>query len=223
MTDMVMAPREPTEAMLEAAANRVEIAFAGTKHICFRTFVGYAYDAMIAASPALSAGTGGEVGWLVERTDGHMPGPYAHFRGKAVFWLPDVNGATRFETREAAEGTDEVRRSGGAVRAVEHVFNLALANPETQEGGPRLCNVCEGFVPTWGVKVCSCEYHAPAGTHAAPVKLDREAVARINRAVARMQRKAADLRKNDKPVMAADLEEEADAILALLHAGEEMA
>lgn len=49
-------PVEPTEEMIEAAARRVEIAFAGTKHICFRTFVGYAFDAMLQAAPAPASG-----------------------------------------------------------------------------------------------------------------------------------------------------------------------
>lgn len=46
----------------------------------------------------------------------------------------------------------------------------ALTPPVGSEAkaGPQLCSVCEGFVPTWGVKVCQCEYHAPAGTHDAP-------------------------------------------------------
>lgn len=38
---------------------------------------------------------------------------------------------------------------------------------EPTPDGPQLCNVCNGFVPTWGVKVCQCEYHAPAGMHPA--------------------------------------------------------
>jgi len=46
------------------------------------------------------------------------------------------------------------------------------------EGGPRVCSICDGFVPTWGVKVCSCEYHAPCGTRPAPIEPGvREAVA----------------------------------------------
>lgn len=59
-----------------------------------------------------------------------------------------------------------------AVRAGAGPFREALAPHPDREAeptstGPQLCNVCNGFVPTWGVKVCQCEYHAPAGTHPA--------------------------------------------------------
>tara|TARA_R110000868_G_scaffold20938_2_gene87741 strand:- start:1426 stop:1935 length:510 start_codon:yes stop_codon:yes gene_type:complete len=56
----------------------------------------------------------------------------------------------------------------GALAAHYRLTAMLAASPSVGEGEPVVCAVCDGFVPTWGVKVCDCEYMAPCGTKPAP-------------------------------------------------------